>query len=66
MMAPVVWDKEKQIHTATKKTIERMRTFFSQERIGILFPSGRLSKFTIFGLEERPWTKNSCKHCSEK
>ncbi len=57
MMAPVVWDKEKQIHTATKKTIERMRTFFSQERIGILFPSGRLSKFTIFGLEERPWQK---------
>ena len=44
MMAPVVWDKEKQIHTATKKTIERMRAFFSQERIGILFPSGRLSK----------------------
>ena len=34
-----------------------MRTFFSQERIGILFPSGRLSKFTIFGLEERPWQK---------
>ena len=57
MMAPVVWDDEKQIHTATKKTIERMRTFFSQERIGILFPSGRLSKFTIFGLEERPWQK---------
>ena len=57
MMAPVVWDKEKQIHTATKKTIERMRTFFSQERIGILFPSGRLSKVTIFGLEERPWQK---------
>ena len=57
MMAPVVWDKEKQIHTATKKTIERMRAFFSQERIGILFPSGRLSKFTIFGLEERPWQK---------
>jgi len=57
MMAPVVWDQETQLHTATKKTIERMRTFFSEERIGILFPSGRLSKFTLFGLKERAWQK---------
>ena len=57
MMAPVVWDQESQLHTATKKTIERMKTFFFEERIGILFPSGRLSKFTLFGLKERAWQK---------
>ena len=57
MMAPVVWDQESQLHTATKKTIERMRAFFFEERIGILFPSGRLSKFTLFGLKERAWQK---------
>ena len=34
-----------------------MRAFFSEERIGILFPSGRLSKFTLFGLKERAWQK---------
>jgi putative hemolysin len=57
MMAPVVWDQEGQIHKATKKTIERMKTFFFEEIIGILFPSGRLSKFTFFGLKERYWQK---------
>ena len=36
MMAPVVWDQETQLHTATKKTIERMWTFFSEERIGTI------------------------------
>ena len=57
IMAPVVWDQESQIHKATKKTIERMKTFFFEERIGILFPSGRLSKFTFFGIKERHWQK---------
>ena len=57
MMAPVIWDNEKQIHSATKKTIERMRTFFLDSRIGILFPSGRISKLTLSGLKERAWQK---------
>ena len=55
VMAPVVWNKEKEIHSATKVTLERLNTFFGDERIGIIFPSGRLSKLTLFGVWDRPW-----------
>lgn len=57
VMAPVVWNKEKEIHSATKVTLERLNTFFSDERIGIIFPSGRLSKLTLLGIWDRPWEK---------
>ena len=57
VMAPVVWNKEKEIHSATKVTLERLKTFFGDERIGIIFPSGRLSKLTILGIWDRPWEK---------
>ena len=56
-MAPVVWNKEKENHSATKVTIERLNTFFSDQRPGIIFPSGRLSKLTLFGLWDREWEK---------
>ena len=57
VMAPVVWNKEKEIHSATKITLERLKTFFGDERIGIIFPSGRLSKLTLLGIWDRPWEK---------
>ena len=57
VMAPVVWNKEKEIHSATKITLERLQTFFGDERIGIIFPSGRLSKLTLLGIWDRPWEK---------
>ena len=57
VMAPVVWNKEKEIHSATKVTLERLNTFFGDERIGIIFPSGRLSKLTFLGIWDRPWEK---------
>lgn len=57
VMAPVVWNKEKEIHSATKVTLERLNTFFGNERIGIIFPSGRLSKLTLFGVWDRSWEK---------
>ena len=57
VMAPVVWSKEKEIHSATKVTLERLNTFFGDERIGIIFPSGRLSKLTLLGIWDRPWEK---------
>jgi len=57
VMAPVVWNKEKEIHSATKETLERLNTFFGDERIGIIFPSGRLSKLTLLGIWDRPWEK---------
>ena len=57
LLAPVIWNKEKEIHLASKVTIERLSVFFGEERPGIIFPSGRLSKLTFFGLWDRSWEK---------
>jgi putative hemolysin len=57
VIAPVVWNKEKETHSADKTTLGRIKVFFDAERPGIIFPSGRLSKLTLFGLRDRPWEK---------
>ena len=57
IFAPVVWDKEKEVHTASKKTYRNIKSFFLDNRIGIIFPSGRLSKLTFFGIKDREWEK---------
>ena len=57
LLAPVVWSKEKETHSANKATLERLSVFFGDGRPGIIFPSGRLSKLTFFGLWDRPWEK---------
>lgn len=57
VIAPVVWSKEKETHSANKTTLERINVFFDSERPGIIFPSGRLSKLTLLGLRDRPWEK---------
>ena len=57
LLAPVVWNKEKETHSANKITLERLSVFFGDGRPGIIFPSGRLSKLTFFGLWDRPWEK---------
>ena len=57
LLAPVVWNKEKETHSASKVTLERLSIFFGNGRPGIIFPSGRLSRLTFFGLWDRPWEK---------
>ena len=57
LLAPVVWNKEKETHSASKVTLERLSVFLGDGRPGIIFPSGRLSKLTFFGLWDRPWEK---------
>ena len=57
LLAPVVWNKEKETHSANKVTLERLSIFFGDGRPGIIFPSGRISKLTFFGLWDRPWEK---------
>ena len=57
IFAPVVWNKEKELHTATKKTHRNVKKFLLEDRIGIIFPSGRLSKLTFSGLKDRNWEK---------
>ena len=55
LLVPVVWSKERETHSANKVTLERLGVFFTDERPGIIFPSGRLSKLTFFGLWDRSW-----------
>ena len=57
LLAPVVWNEEKETHSASKVTLERLSIFFGNGRPGIIFPSGRLSRLTFFGLWDRPWEK---------
>ena len=57
LLAPVVWNKEKETHSASRVTLERLSVFFDDGRPGIIFPSGRLSRLTFFGLWDRPWEK---------
>lgn len=57
VIAPVVWNSDRETHSANKTTLERINVFFDNERPGIIFPSGRLSKLTLFGLKDRPWEK---------
>ena len=61
VMAPVVWNDQREIHSATKLTFIRLKKFFEDNRIGIIFPSGRLSKLTLFGIWDRSWEKTPVK-----
>ena len=40
-----------------KTTYRNIKNFLLDNRIGILFPSGRLSKLTFSGLKDRNWEK---------
>ena len=53
LLAPVVWNKEKETHSANKVTLERLSVFFGDGRPGIIFPSGRLSRLTflVYGID---------------
>ena len=61
VMAPVVWNDQREIHSATKLTFIRLKKFFEDNRIGFIFPSGRLSKLTLFGIWDRSWEKTPVK-----
>ena len=54
-IAPVEWRKEKRTKTRTKETLDFTKKAMKEDRIGIIFPSGRLSKRTGFSLQEHPW-----------
>ena len=56
MMSWLFGIKKKQIHTATKKTIERMRTFFSGKNWNIV-SIWKIIEIYYLWLEERPWQK---------
>ncbi|MGR3503955.1 1-acyl-sn-glycerol-3-phosphate acyltransferase [Pseudaestuariivita sp.] len=55
MIAPVEWRREKRSHGKTRQTMAFTRRAIEAERIGVIFPSGRLAKRRGTHLEERPW-----------
>ena len=54
-IAPVEWRPEKRSHQSMREVMEFVRQAVAAERVGIIFPSGRLAKRHGFRLHERPW-----------
>ena len=55
MIAPVEWREEKRSHAKTRETMVYVRQATEQQRIGVIFPSGRLAQRRGMRLYERPW-----------
>ncbi|MEJ2088715.1 MAG: 1-acyl-sn-glycerol-3-phosphate acyltransferase [Gammaproteobacteria bacterium] len=55
MIIPVEWVNEKRTHERRKETVKSMVRAFRDERLVVIFPSGRLAQPTLKGLKERPW-----------
>ncbi|MEM8768906.1 MAG: 1-acyl-sn-glycerol-3-phosphate acyltransferase [Pseudomonadota bacterium] len=55
LIIPVEWVDEKRTHERRKETVKSMVRAFRDERLVVIFPSGRLAQPTLGGLVERPW-----------
>lgn len=55
MIAPVEWRKDKRSHGKTRETMAYTRKAVEADRLGIIFPSGRLAKRRGLCLHEREW-----------
>ena len=55
MIVPVEWVSERRSHERRKETVKGMARAFREQRLIVIFPSGRLARPTITGLKERPW-----------
>ena len=55
MIVPVEWREDKRTVSKTRETMTQTRACFAEERLGVIFPSGRLAKRRGLRLHERPW-----------
>ncbi|MEP5153956.1 1-acyl-sn-glycerol-3-phosphate acyltransferase [Planktotalea sp.] len=55
MIAPVEWRAEKRSHSATRRMLKFTAEATREERLGVIFPSGRLAYREGLSLRERPW-----------
>ncbi|WP_156800943.1 1-acyl-sn-glycerol-3-phosphate acyltransferase [Oceaniovalibus guishaninsula] len=55
LIAPVEWRLDKRTHAKTRETMAFTRKAMAEERLGVIFPSGRLAKRRGLQLHERPW-----------
>jgi putative hemolysin len=56
LLIPVEWVDEKRTRERNKETVKHMVRAFRDDRLIVIFPSGRLARPTIRGLVERDWT----------
>ena len=56
LVIPVEWVDEKRTRERNKETVKHMVRAFRDERLVVVFPSGRLARPTLRGLVERAWT----------
>ena len=55
IIIPVEWRIEERTAQKTRETVRAINQAFKEERLVVIFPSGRLAEPTIRGLKERPW-----------
>ena len=55
ILIPVEWMEQRRSHAKTKETVRNMVQAFRDERLVVIFASGRLARPTPIGLIERPW-----------
>ncbi len=55
MIAPVEWREDRRSRSKTRETMTFTRAAMAEERLGIIFPSGRLAKRRGLRLHERDW-----------
>ena len=53
---PVEWVDERRDHARNKETVRHMVRAFREDRLVVIFPSGRLARPSLKGLIEREWT----------
>jgi putative hemolysin len=55
MIIPVEWMEQRRDHSRNRETVKALLQAFRDERLIVIFPSGRLARPTVRGLVERPW-----------
>ena len=55
IIIPVEWRVEERSSRKTRETVRAINHAFKDERLVVIFPSGRLAQPTLKGLKERPW-----------
>lgn len=55
IIIPVEWMEDKRNHAKSKETVRNMVKAFKDDRLIVIFPSGRLARPTPIGLIERQW-----------
>ncbi len=55
IIAPVEWQRDRRSRASTRQTMAYVRRAIEGERLGVIFPSGRLAQRRGLRLHERPW-----------